>query len=288
MSIKLLNEGGNEFKNPEGISATKQNASTDQAHAVVRMLEKELGMELMPYIAGSIIYQGAETGDADVVLDPSKYIKIDPEKPVKDTMNEFRAWLAQKLQQAGYRELPKKAAVTEMSRYYKIAGDGLTAMLPIPGTDEWFQLDLDIAEPGEGKFSLWSKRGEPNQPGTAKSSKAKGAYRHILLTTIASSLNPAWMWSFKSGLADRATKKSIAKDPAEIAKALFGPTGQATDLDNINAILQKFKSAHPDKYNDVIATVNAGLGKYNTEYRLSESYKVGSNEWFRNVLDKLQ
>ncbi len=286
MNTQLF-EGGNEFKSPEGVSTTKQNASTEQAQAVVKMLEKEIGMELMPYIAGSIIYPGAETGDADVVLDPSKYVKVDPEKPAKDTMNEFRAWLANRLQQAGYKELPKKEAVTQKGRYYKIAGDGLTAMLPIPGTDEWFQLDLDIAEPGEGQFSVWSKRGEPNPEGTPKTARAKGAYRHVLKSAIATSINPNWMWSYKAGLADRTTKQSITKDPTKIAQALFGPAGKASDLDNINAILQKFKMAHPDKYDAVIANVNQGLERYNTQYRLSESYRVGTTEWFRRTLDLL-
>jgi hypothetical protein len=284
----ILLEGGNEFKSSEGVSVTKQNATTEEAQSVVKLMQKELGINLMPYIAGSIIYPDAETGDADVILDPTNYVKVNTEKQPKEIMNDFRVWLAQRLQKAGYQELPKKATVDKYNKYYKIAGDGLTTMAPIPGTNEWFQLDLDISEPGEGAFSVWSKRGEPNVAGTPKDSRAKGAYRHILKSAIASSIDPNWMWSYKAGLADRTTKQTLSKDPTKIAQLLFGPSGKASDLDNIQSILQKFKLTHPDKYNDVVTNVNAGLEKYKTQYKLQESYRVGTNEWFRNVLDRLK
>lgn len=293
-----LFEGGNEFKFADGRNATKQNASTDDVDAVLGSLSKEIGIDLLAkdlenrfkHKTGSTIYPGAETGDADTLLDPVEFIKVDKETKPKDVQNQFRDWLAQKLQTAGYKFLDKKSAVEKLDKYYKISGDGLTACVQIPGSEEWLQVDLDIAEPGEGKFSVWSKRGEPNPPGTPKDQKAKGAYRHILLATIGSTLvspeHPQGLsWSFKNGLFDRATKQIVSKDPNEVAQILF--KGNASDLDNIQTILAKFKQTNPEQYNDVVQKVNAGLEKYQTQYRLKEHYAVGSREWFRYVMDRV-
>jgi len=292
----FLAEGGNEFKLADGSNATKQSASTEEVDAVLGALSKEIGIDLLAndlenkpkYKTGSAIYPGAETGDADTLLDPVEFIPVDKGAKPKDVQNQFREFLAKKLQTAGYEFLEKKATVDQPGRFYKISGDGLTACVQIPGTEEWLQVDLDIAEPGEGKFSVWSKRGEPNEPGTPKDSRAKGAFRHILLAAIGSKLispeHPQGLsWSFKNGLFDRATKQVVSKDPNEVANILFG--GKASDLDNINAILAKFKQTHPNHYNDVVQNVNAGLEKYNTQYRLKESHAVGTPQWFRIVLD---
>ena len=292
----ILVEGGNEFKFADGSNATKQNASTEDVDAALSVLGSEIGIDLLAkdledrfkHKTGSAIYPGAETGDADTLLDPAEFIKYDPSAAAKDVQNQFRGWLAQKLQRAGYQELPKKAFVKELGKYYKISGDGLTACVQLPNSQEWLQVDLDIAEPGEGKFSVWSKRGEPNEPGTPKDARAKGAYRHILLAAIGATIvnqdHPQGLsWSFKNGLFDRATKQTVSKDPNEVAGILFG--GNASDLDNINTILAKFKQSNPSQYNDVIQKVNAGLEKYNTQYRLKESHRVGTPQWFRIVLD---
>jgi hypothetical protein len=289
----ILLEGGNEFKFADGSNATKQNATSDEAKAAVAALQKEIGIDLLSHIVGSIIYPHAETGDADTVLDPSDYIKYDNTKQSpKEAQDQLRVWLAQKLQKAGYQELPRKSSIEQLGKFYKISGDGLTACVNLPGSQEWLQVDLDIAEPKGGKFSRWSKRGEPNEPGTPKDARAKGAYRHILKTEIAKSINPDWMWSFKNGLVSRSTGGAVMpdsdpKDPASISKALFGGKASANDLENIKTILSKFKQSHPEKYNDVIAKVNDGLVKYKTQYKLAESYDVGSREWFRNWMDRL-
>lgn len=292
----FLLEGGNEFKFADGANATKQNASTEEVDAVLGALSKEIAIDLLAndlenkpkHKTGSAIYPGAETGDADTLLDPVDFIPVDKGAKPKDVQNQFREFLAKKLQTAGYDFLEKKATIDQLGRFYKISGDGLTVCVQIPGTEEWLQVDLDIAEPGEGKFSVWSKRGEPNEPGTPKDARAKGAYRHILLAAIGSILvsqdHPQGLsWSFKNGLFDRATKQTVAKDPNEVAKILFN--GTARDLDNINTILAKLKQAHPGQYNDIVQKVNAGLEKYNTQYRLKENYRVGSPQWFRIVLD---
>ena len=301
----FLFEGGNEFKFQDGTNATKQNASTEEADAALSVLGSEIGIDLLAkdkedkwkHKAGSVIYPGAETGDADVILDPADFIQIPDNTPPKDVQNTFRGWLAQKLQAAGYQELPKKAFIEQPGKYYKIAGDGLTACVQMPNNKEFLQVDLDIAEPKEGAFSVWSKRGEPNKPGTPKDAKAKGAFRHILKTEIARIVTkgPAGedypqglSWSYKNGLIDRATNQQIqnGKNPDMIAKVLFN--GRASDLDNIEAILAKFKSSHPAQYRDVVNKVNAGLEKYKTQYRLNEysAMSLGSPEWFRHMMTK--
>jgi hypothetical protein len=287
----ILLEGGNEFKYADGSPATKQDASSEEAMATIKSLGEELGINLEEFAAGSIIYPGAVTGDADTVLDPLDFIK--PNNKVqtpKEAQEEFREWLGQKLSAAGYKFIEKRDKINQLERFFKIAGDGLTACAPIPNTEEWLQVDLDISEPSQGAFMRWSRRGEPNDPNTPKKARAKGAYRHILLTEIGrviiSEKYPQGLsWSYKNGLLDRATGETVTKDPNEVAEILFN--GSASDLDNINTILSKFRQTHPDKYNSVIEKVNQGLEKYGTEYKLKEHHPVGSPQWFtqlRNIL----
>lgn len=264
---QVVTEGGNEFKDSSGVPTTKQNATEMDADAALRSLGRAIKLPLEKYKTGSIIYPHAETGDADTVLDPAEYIKIDPDLSPKAVQDQFRTWLAARLQAAGYKELAKKASIDAPGKYYKIAGDGLTASVEIPGTGEWLQIDLDIAEPGEGSFSLWSKRGEPNIQGTPKGERAKGAFRHILKSGIARAINPNWKWSFKGGLVDELTGEQT-KNPEDVAKKLFGKTGQAADLDNISTILSKLKQTRPELYPDIVAKVNDGIAKMKYDYRL--------------------
>jgi hypothetical protein len=265
--INFLAEGGNEFKNAQGVPTTKQNANEQEAESALRALGKALKLPLEKYKTGSIIYPGAETGDADSVIDPSDYIEVDPALSPKAVQDQFREWLSARLSSAGYNELAKKATVDAPGKYFKISGDGLTASVQIPGSKEWLQVDLDIAEPGEGEFSRWSKRGEPNPAGTAKAARAKGAFRHILKSGIARAVNPDWKWSFKGGLVDEKTGEQV-KNPADIAVKLFGPTGTAADLDNISTILAKLKATRPRQYPEIVAKVNDGIAKMKYDYRL--------------------
>lgn len=283
----ILVEGGNEFKYADGTPATKQDATSEEAMATLKSLGEEIGINLEKFAAGSIIYPGASTGDADTVIDPLDFVApSDKIQTPKEAQDEFREYLGQKLTAAGYRFVEKRDRINQLERYFKLAGDGLTACAPIPNTNEWLQVDLDISEPNQGKFMRWSRRGEPNSPDTPKKLRAKGSYRHVLLTeigrVIVSTKHPQGLsWSYKNGLLDRATGEVVTKDPNEIAKILFD--GSASDLDNINTILTKFRQSHPDKYNSVIEKVNQGLEKYGTEYKLKEHYRVGTPQWFAQI-----
>jgi hypothetical protein len=246
----VINEGGNAFKDPTTKEhLTKQDASTDEVHITVKALEKRLGIPLFKNLTGSAIYAGKTTGDADVNLDPADFITVDQNDPPKTTQNKFREWLTGQL---------KAAAFSDQD--IKKGGDGLSVKSPIPGTNEFLQIDLDIAEPGEGLFSRWSRRGEPG--------KAKGAFRHILKSAIARAINPNWKWSFKNGLVDDASQQTLSKDPAQIAQYFFGKAGKASDLDNIDAILAKLKQTRPDIYQDVVDKANAGIANMKYDYTL--------------------
>lgn len=249
-TAQVLIEGGNAFKDPVTKQPlTKQNATTEEVHATVKELEKRMGIPLFKHLTGSAIYANKTTGDADVVLDPVDYINVDPKDDAKTSQNRFREWLTSKLLGSGFKD-------TEIKK----GGDGLSIMAPIPGSDEFLQVDLDIAEPNEGKFSRWSKRGEP-------ATGAKGAFRHILKSAIARAVNPNWKWSFKHGLVDDAVAQTLSKDPEKIAKYLFGKSGKASDLDNIQTILAKLKQAHPAVYQEIVDKAQTGVANMKYDYR---------------------
>lgn len=250
--VKLV-EGGHAFKDPlTKEPLTKQDATTEEVHATVKALEKRMGIPLFKYLTGSAIYANKSTGDGDVVLDPVDFIKVDPNDDAKTNQNRFREWLTSKLLGAGFKD-----------NEFKKGGDGLTVMAPIPGKQEFLQIDLDIAEPNEGKFSHWSKRGEP-------AAGAKGAFRHILKSAIARAINPNWKWSFKGGLVDDSTGQTVSKDPDQIAKHFFGQTGKASDLDNIQTILAKLKQTRPDMYQAIVDKAQTGIANMKFDYRLEQ------------------
>lgn len=244
-------EGGHAFKDPATQKPlTKQDATTEQAQATVRALEKRLGIPLFKNLTGSSMYANKTTGDADVNLDPADYIDVDPNADAKTEQNRFREWLTGKLRGAAFKD-------SEIRK----TGDGLSVMAPIPDSNDFLQVDLDISEPGQGKFARWARRGEPAQG-------AKGAFRHILKSAIARTLNPNWKWSFKAGLFDEGTNQTLSRDPQEIAQLFFGASAQASDLDNIQNILKKLKSSHPEYYQTVIDRANEGIKKLGYDYQL--------------------
>lgn len=248
---KPIAEGGNAFKDPTTKQPlTKQNASTKEAQSTVKALEKRLGIPLFKYLTGSAIYSGKTTGDADVNLDPKDFIDVDPKADPKDEQNRFREWLTGQLKKAAFQD-----------NQIKKGGDGLSVMAPIPGTQEFLQVDLDISEPGQGAFSRWARRGEPGEG-------AKGAFRHILKSAIARTINPNWKWSFKAGLFDEESGKTLAKDPDSIAQYFFGKTGSAQDLDNIKTILAKLKQTRSDIYQQIVDRANEGIANMKFDYRL--------------------
>lgn len=243
-------EGGRAFKDPAtNQPLTKQDATSEQAQATVRALEKRLGMDLFKNLTGSAMFPGKTTGDADVNLDPVDYIEVDPAADAKTEQNRFREWLTGKLMGAAFKD-----------HEIRKTGDGLSVMAPIPGTDEFLQVDLDIAEPGQGEFARWMRRGEPGE--------AKGAFRQVLQSAIARTLNPQWKWSFKAGLFDEESGKTLSKDPDSIAQYFFGKTGRAQDLDNIKSIMTRLKQTRPNIYDQIIDRANEGIAKLGYDYRL--------------------
>lgn len=248
-SDESITEGGHAFKDPVSKKPlTKQNATTEEVHATVKSLEKRMEIPLFKHLTGSAIYPDKVTGDGDIVLDPVDFIKVDPNETAKQNQNRFREWLTSKLRGAGFKD-----------GEIKNGGDGLTVMVTIPGTKEFLQIDLDIAEPNEGKFGRWSKRGEPGS--------AKGAFRHILKSAIARAVNPNWKWSFKHGLVDDASGQTLSKDPAKIAKYLFGNTGQARDLENIQTIMAKLKQTRPNAYEEIVGKAQTGVTNMKYDFR---------------------
>jgi hypothetical protein len=249
LAYSLVTEGGHAFKHPDGSPRTKQNATTAEVDATLKALGKRIGIDLITMKTGSTIYPDKITGDGDTMLDPADFIKVDPKASAKETQNRFREWLTSKLLGAGVKDFEIKKQ-----------SDGITVEAPIPGTKETLQIDLDISEPGDGKFARWARRGEPGE--------AKGVFRQILKSAIARTLNPNWKWSYKNSLFDEESGKTLSKDPDKIAQLMFGKTGQATDLDNIQTILAKLKQSRPNIYQQVIDKANEGIAKMGFEYKL--------------------
>ena len=75
----------------------------------------------------------------------------------------------------------------------------------------------------------------------------------------------------------------VADDWDEMAKILLGPTATGTDMDSVEAIMAKLPR---DKAEELLARAKADKAWRERAPR-TESLRVGTNEWFRNMLNRL-
>lgn len=210
-----LFEGGNVFKDAQGLPLTQRISQADIAPTIA-WLEKVTGLDLTgdtdPRTGYPIKWLGStgkksDSGDLDLAVDANEI-----SKPT------LRANLEKFVQGQG--QDPKD--------FVRLTGEAVHFRTPIAGdakrgfvqTDFMFMPNLDW-----GAFMLTG----------GQDSEYKGMIRNVLMSSLAKSLG---MKISAKGVTSRTTDKVISQDPDQAAVYLLGPGHDRSDLKNVETIYQ--------------------------------------------------
>lgn len=213
----------------------------------ISWLEGKSGLSLKDNMLGTT-GRKADSGDLDLGVDKNK---------VDQTS------LIAKLTLNGIDKADIKKSGTNVHVKTPIAGDPSNGFVQ---TDFMFNDDVDFM-----KFSM---------QGGAKDSPYKGVHRHLVLSSVAKA--QGLKWSYLNGVVDRATNKTISKNPSEIAAKLLGQGAKPEDLVSVEAIINSIKSK--PQYEELVAQARQDLAKDGLELPKKEDLKESIKKLQRLVM----
>lgn len=205
-----LKEGGNVFKDAQGVPVT-QRINLADIKPTVSWLEKVSGLPLLDNMLGSTGLKSS-SGDLDLAVDANAVTK----DQLYATLSNFVTKNKQ-----DPKDWVKKSGI---SVHFKTPING-SAKNGFVQTDFMFMTDVPWS-----KFVL---RGDPN-------SAYKGALRNIMLNSMAKSMG--YKLNQNAGLQDRVTNEIITNDPDRVAKTLLNPAATREDLTSVEHILAALKN----------------------------------------------
>ena len=142
--------------------------------------------------------------------------------------------------------------------------------VPIGASQDLVQIDVMAVEKAKDAVPLHTH--DYSDP------QMKGGVLHGIWADLANMSNmpghDSLMMSPYKGLVDRTTKELVTANKDQIASIIIGPGATAKDMGNPAAVLNALKK-FPEKYNAI-----------KTKY-FPDPAPVGTNEWFRNMFNKL-
>jgi len=254
MTIKILSEGGNIFKDEAGTVLTKRINRADVI-PTIQWLETVTGLELTDHLLGTT-GKKETSGDLDIAIDANEVDK-----------NEFATKLGAYIDKQG----------GDPKEWIRKSGISVHFKTPINGdpANGFVQADFMF---GERDWMKWS------MTGGREGSELKGAHRHMLLSSIAKARG--MKWSFQNGLMNRETNEVITKDPNEIAKKLLGQTATPKDLADPESVIDYIIKL--PNYEELVADARAALEKEGVKLPIAgkvESFVPGSGAWFRKMIE---
>ncbi len=252
----ILNEGGNVFPDVEPFSKKESEAIFQYAQKVMPP-----GIDLIP--VGSAGHK-ASSGDMDIMVDAEQMLNATATKDEKSARAALKNYL--------------------IDRGYSSAQTGINVHVKIPNGDKFAQVDIMLVK-NAGQVSKFHQHDY-----SIENTPFKGVHKHILLSSMAKETKTnehpyGMMWSGFQGLFSRGPdgKKAdlITQDADEVAVILLGPGATARDLGSVERILEKL----PQGIND--SRVQHAINDENWP-KQNESYQVGTNEWFRAMMERLK
>lgn len=252
----ILNEGGNVWPDVDPFGREEAQSILKRAQSVMPP-----GVELIP--VGSAGHK-ASSGDMDLMVDAEQIFKATATKDEKTA----RAALKNYVQDRGY----------------SVAQTGINVHIKIPNEDKFAQVDIMLVK-NAGSVSKFHQHDY-----SVENTPFKGVHKHILLSSIAKETKTpdyphGLMWSGFQGLfarnPDGKKGELVSQDADEVAVILLGPGAVGKDLGNVERILEKL----PQGVND--PRVQHAISDENWP-KQNESYSVGTNEWFRMMMEKLR
>lgn len=251
-----LNEGGNVFPDVEPFSKK-------EAEAIFKFAQKIMppGIDLIP--VGSAGHK-ASSGDMDLMVDAEQMLKATATKDEKSARASLKNYV--------------------MDRGYGAAQTGINVHVKVPNEDKFAQVDIMLVK-NAGQVSKFHQHDY-----SIENTPYKGVHKHILLSSIAKETRTqeypyGMMWSGFQGLfgRDSAGKKSelISQDADEVAVILLGPGASGQDLGSVERILEKLpQGVNNPKVKHAVTDENWP--------KQNESLNIGTRDWFRMMMDRLQ
>lgn len=232
---------------PNAQPVTRENVKT-----VVNNLQKLMPKGITVHPIGSAGKKDVSS-DMDVLIDASELMQVFPAKELK---------LSRQALENYFKEKGMFAARTGVSVHVGV---------PTGQGNDLTQVDIMAVENAADVVPLHSHD-------YSRDATMKGGTLHAIWADLANMSavegHPSLMMSPYKGLVDRQSKELLTSNKDQIAKVIIGPTASADDMGSVHAILDALKK-YPEKYKAIYA-------KY-----APQQVQEGSNEWFRNVLDKL-
>jgi len=250
--MKLL-EGGNVFPDVTGFDHK-------EVPTILKTINDALagtGITAIPVGSAATPTLGKTSGDMDVMVD---------EKAVLDF---FKVPDAKTARKALHDYIAKKGLQTAQS--------GINVHVRIPVGQLAHQVDIMVSQNAEKVSKFHTHELPPNSP-------YKGVNKQLLLSIIAK--NKGYMWSAWQGLFKRDAngKKGdfLTNELDQVAEILLTPRASAKNLGSVEAIL----AALPDQEADAVLA-QAKEDPNWQELKQTEESRFGSNEWFREWMNKL-
>ena len=247
----ILTEGGNVFANAEPFDHKDVPAILKTVNNALR----GTGIEVIPVGSAASPKPGKQSGDMDVLADEAavmSYFKAKDAKTARKALNDYIA-----------------------SRGLETAQTGINVHVNVPVGGEHHQVDIMVTAnaPQIAKFHTHQ---------IPAGSPYKGVNKQLLMAFLAK--DKGYMWSAWQGLfaRDPATGKKaefVTDDLAKIAEILTG-RADANVLGSVESILAALPQ---DQAAELLAR-----GKADPNWKeVKQESRVGTNEWFRNLLNKL-
>tara|TARA_E500000178_G_scaffold286845_1_gene288790 strand:- start:9234 stop:11114 length:1881 start_codon:yes stop_codon:yes gene_type:complete len=245
-----IKEGGNVFKDADGVVATKRINQTD-VKPTVQWLEQLTGLPLMDNMLGST-GQKPTSGDLDLAVDPKTMSK-----------QELESRLTKWAESHGFdpREWIRKSGV---SVHFKA---------PITGREDRGYIQTDFMFVQKPDFSKFLMRADP-------ASEYKGVTRNVLMNSIAKAAG--YKLSPNTGLVSRTTNEFVTDQPEQIAKFILNKGATEKDLFSVEAILGALKN---DPQRD--QKLEDFRGYAEREGFQFESVVEGGTDWLARLRDRI-
>jgi len=246
----ILLEGGNVFANAVPFDHK-------DVPAILKTVNSALegtGIIAIPVGSAASPKPGKTSGDMDVIVDEQAVLNF-------------------------FNSTDPKAARKALNDYIRAKGmetaqTGINVHVNVPVGSEHHQVDIMVTANAEKIAKFHTHKIPSNSP-------YKGINKQLLIAIIAKSKH--FLWSAWQGLfaRDPAGKKAgfITDDLNKIAQELIGPRATEEDLSSVESILKALPPEEAAKY--------LALAKADPNWKELPITKEGTNEWFRNMLNKL-
>jgi hypothetical protein len=201
---------------------------------------------------------GKQSGDMDVIVDEQsvlEYFKVKDAKAGRKALNDFIS-----------------------NKGLKTAQSGINVHVRVPVGDLAHQVDVMVSANAEKVSKFHTHTIPANSP-------YKGVNKQLVMAILAKS--KGYMWSAWQGLFSRTPEgkkgELVADNLDDVAKLIIGNSANAKDLGSVESIL----SALPKDIADQLLTKAKEDPNWKEIPVKQESYRIGTNEWFRHMLDKV-